>query len=73
MLPGSMLLPSDVPRGVAGDPQAAVSPFSPRPTTWRRATDLPCPPQSGTPILPYGPTVFPQGFGRLKAPTAPIG
>lgn len=66
LLPDGMLMASDFPPGVEGDPQQAVSlmltaPDDATARDWYAKLG-----EDGQPILHYGPTFFSRGFGMVK-------
>ena len=66
MLPDGLLMASDFPPGMAGDPQQAVSLMLTAPDDDTARDWCAKLADGGTPILPYGPTFFSRGFGMMK-------
>ena len=66
MLPDGLLMASDFPPGMAGDPQQAVSLMLTAPDDATARDWFAKLGDGGAPILPYGPTFFSRGFGMVK-------
>jgi len=66
MMPDGMLMASDFPPGMAGDPQQAVSLMLTAPDDATARDWFAKLGDGGAPILPYGPTFFSRGFGMVK-------
>lgn len=66
MVGGALLMASDYPPGMEGEPQASVSVAGILPdlSAAESAYDRLC--EGGTPMMPFGPTFWSPGFGMLK-------
>ncbi len=63
---GAILMGSDFPDGVPGEPQAAVSISHAVPNVEAGAKLFDRLVKGGTPVMPFGPTFWSPGFGMLK-------